>query len=401
MHCYKVGGAVRDALLGRQPQDIDYVVVGATPAEMHAKGFLPVGSDFPVFLHPETKQEYALARTERKSGTRHQDFVFHASPDVTLAEDLSRRDFTINAMAEDDAGNIIDPYAGRYHLAKRELHHVSEAFREDPLRVLRAARYASTLGFTIAPATNNLLQEMVAAGELAHLSPERIWQELAQGLNATNPVHYLNLLRHLGVLKVILPEVDALFGVPQSHQHHPEGCAGTHTLLVLGVAALNFWPLAVRLACLLHDLGKTATPKDKLPAHPGHEVVSGKLAKAVCTRLRVPNKITQQVVVAANEHGNVHKFTQLDAAAKIALFSRVGVWQDDRNLNCLLAVAACDNAAHPQRSNYNMHPNHNLIWQAVTAARQADVATAAKQAPSDPATAVQACRVASLAALPD
>lgn len=385
-------------MLGVQPRDIDYVVVGSTPAEMTQLGYTPVGADFPVFLHPETHAEYALARTERKSGKRHQDFVFHASPAVTLEEDLLRRDFTINAMAEDDSGQVIDPHGGRSDLSRRILRHVSPAFTEDPLRVLRAARYASSLNFTITPVTHELLCTMVADGELTHLSVERIWQELSRGLASNAPVRYLGLMRDFGALAVILPEIEALFDVEQDKENHPEGCAGVHTMLVLGNAAANWWPLDVRFACLLHDTGKALTEQADLPYHPGHEERSAELAQAVCTRLRVPTKMTKLVVVAAREHGNVHRIAKLDAAARVDLLGRIGAWQDISCLNCLLAVASCDTATHPSRNRYHQHPNRPQLLKAYQAALQADVASAAQQAPDDPGTAVRAARIASVAA---
>lgn len=394
MQLYKVGGAVRDEILGVRPRDTDYVVVGSTPAEMQELGFKPVGGSFPVFLHPETKSEYALARTERKTGKGHGDFVFHASPEVTLEEDLSRRDFTINAIAEHEDGRIIDPYDGRHDISKRILRHVSPAFREDPLRVLRAVRYASGLGFIMAPATMELVRKIVAAGELAHLSAERIWQELSRGLISEQAVAYVNTLRKTGVLAAILPEVEALFGVKQNPRSHPEGCAGTHALLVLNVAALNWWPLAVRCAALLHDVGKATTPPEDLPSHPGHEKRGAVTVQSICARLRVPAKVAKAVVAATREHGLVHGFAQLTASEKVMLFGRLSAWRNRADLDCLLAVASCDHAAQPDVDNYSLHPQRNEVLATYAATMQADVAAAAKSTSSDKAAAVFAARVA-------
>ncbi len=393
MRFYKVGGVVRDKILGRQSHDVDYVVVGATPKQMIAAGYQPVGKDFPVFIHPGKSDQYALARTERKKGVGHQGFVFYADPDVTLEQDLLRRDFTINAMARSDTGELIDPYGGRRDISLRTLRHVSEAFSEDPLRVLRAARYCADLDFEIAPETHKLICQIVASGELTELSGERIWKEFSRGLAGCRPKLLIETLRSCGALGQILPEIEALFGVEQNPRMHPEGCVGTHTLEVLHTAAINWWPLEVRLATLLHDVGKAVTPAEKLPNHPGHEEAGVPIAKEVCVRLRVPTQITKQVLVAVAEHGNVHNFAKFDAEQIVEMFGRLGVWRNDRILKCLLAVADCDYAANPQVDSYALHPNRRLIQRLYRASMLADVAKAAQSDQQAPAAAVRKLRI--------
>ena len=270
LNIFLVGGAVRDQLLGLPVQDHDWVVVGSSPTEMVAHGFRPVGNDFPVFLHPQTHEEYALARTERKVAAGYKGFSIYAAPEVTLEQDLSRRDFTMNAIAQDAAGNLIDPYGGQADLQAGILRHVSAAFAEDPVRILRAARFVARFGFSIAPETLAWMREMVASGEVDALVAERVWQELARGLMEKNPARFITTLRDCGALKKILPEVDALFGVPQPAHYHPEIDCGVHTLLVLEAASLKNYSLEVRFAALTHDLGKATTPADILPRHIGH-----------------------------------------------------------------------------------------------------------------------------------
>ncbi|WP_293222380.1 multifunctional CCA addition/repair protein, partial [Ottowia sp.] len=318
MQIYMVGGAVRDRLLGLPVQDRDWVVVGATPEQMVARGFVPVGRDFPVFLHPDTHEEYALARTERKSGRGYRGFVVHASPDVTLQEDLARRDLTINSIAAcaDWAGaagqfdledGLIDPYGGQRDLRARVLRHVTAAFAEDPVRILRVARFAARFhDFAIAPETLALMHQMVAAGEADHLVPERVWQELARGLMESHPARMFEVLRQCGALAVVLPELERLWGVPQTASHHPEVDTGVHVMLVLQMAARLQAPLPVRWACLMHDLGKGTTPAELLPRHLGHEQRSSGLLKAVGQRLRVPGECTELADVASCVHVNLH-----------------------------------------------------------------------------------------------
>jgi tRNA nucleotidyltransferase (CCA-adding enzyme) len=310
---YLVGGAVRDALLSQQVVERDYVVVGSTPEEMLAKHFKPVGKDFPVFLHPKTKEEYALARTERKTGPGYAGFSFYAAKDVTLEEDLKRRDLTINAMAQDEAGNIIDPYHGQADLENRLLRHVSDAFAEDPVRILRIARFAARfhyLGFTVAPETLLLMKAMVANGEVNALVAERVWQEWQRALEEKNPEIFIEVLRACGALKVLLPEVDRLFGVPQSKQTHPEIDTGIHMLMVLQQAVQLTTDPIVRFAAMLHDVGKGITPAEFLPKHPMHEEKGAVLVEDICDRYRVPREYRDLAVLVARYHGLGYKITE-------------------------------------------------------------------------------------------
>ncbi len=308
MRIYKVGGAVRDKLLGLPFKDSDWVVVGATVDEMLARKYMQVGRDFPVFLHPETKEEYALARTERKSGKGYTGFVVHASPDVTLEEDLQRRDLTLNAIAEDESGHLVDPYGGQVDIAARVLRHVAPAFSEDPLRVLRVARFAARfahLGFTVAPETLALMKSMTQAGELEHLVPERVWQEIHTALCTNTPQVFFQVLRECGALKVILPELDRLFGVPQPKKYHPEIDTGIHTLMVLEQAALLTSNPAVRFAALVHDLGKALTPSP--PLHTGHEAFGAEAIAKLAERLRVPNEFSELGIMVSLHHTRCHR----------------------------------------------------------------------------------------------
>ncbi|MCA0899718.1 multifunctional CCA addition/repair protein [Microbulbifer agarilyticus] len=311
MKIYLVGGAVRDKLLQRPVHERDWVVVGATENDMRNRDFRPVGKDFPVFLHPDTGEEYALARTERKSGHGYGGFTVFASPDVTLEQDLQRRDLTVNAMAETNDGAIIDPYGGRADLEARTLRHVSPAFSEDPLRILRVARFAARyapLGFTIADETMTLMRTMVAAGEVEHLVAERVWKEVSRALTEPRPDIFISTLRECGALKVLLPEVDCLFGIPQTPLHHPEIDTGDHVLRALRQAPPE---LPVRFAVLVHDLGKGVTPLEVLPSHRGHEAAGLPLVKAVCKRLRVPNPITALSLGVCEYHLHSHKVFEL------------------------------------------------------------------------------------------
>jgi tRNA nucleotidyltransferase (CCA-adding enzyme) len=313
METYLVGGAVRDRLLGRPHVERDFVVVGATPDELLALGFRPVGKDFPVFLHPDTGEQYALARTERKTGPGYYGFATRFSPDVTLEEDLARRDLTINAMAQDGSGRIIDPYGGRRDLDARLLRHVSPAFVEDPLRVLRVARFAArfaSLGFTVAPQTLELMRAIVASGEMGALVPERVWVETERALGEASPVTYLAVLRACGALAAVLPEVDALFGVPQPEKWHPEIDAGEHSLQVLDVAAELSSDTTVRFAALVHDVGKGITPRDQWPRHIGHEEAGAHLIERMAERLRVPSEHRELAVMVARHHARVHRVTE-------------------------------------------------------------------------------------------
>lgn len=352
MNTFLVGGAIRDALLGRPGSDRDWAVVGATPAQMEARGYLPVGRDFPVFLHPQTREEYALARTERKSAPGYRGFVVHAAPDVTLEQDLARRDLTINAIAlpaeraDDvpiDASALVDPYHGQRDLQQKVLRHVTDAFREDPVRILRVARFAARFAdFSIAPETQALMREMVADGEVDALVPERVWQELARGLMEARPSRMVQVLRDCGALKVLLPEVDRLWGVPQPEAHHPEVDTGVHLMMVLDMAARLEAPLAVRFACLVHDLGKGTTRADELPRHIGHEQRSAKLLQAVCERWRIPVDLRELADVVAREHGNIHRSADLGAAALMRLLERCDALRKPQRFAQALLACECD-----------------------------------------------------------
>ncbi|NKE66577.1 multifunctional CCA addition/repair protein [Ramlibacter sp. RBP-2] len=358
MRTYIVGGAVRDALLGLPVNDRDWVVVGATPHEMIAAGYLPVGKDFPVFLHPETREEHALARTERKTARGYHGFAFHAEPDVTLEQDLARRDLTINAMAQDEHGLVIDPYGGRADLQARTLRHVTDAFREDPVRILRVARFAARFtGFSLAPETLALMREMVAAGEVDALVPERVWQELARGLMEERPSRMFQVLRDCGALERLLPEVERLWGVPQRPEYHPEIDTGLHLMMVLDMSARLAAPLPVRFACLTHDLGKGTTPADVLPRHIGHEERSARLLRGVCERLRVPVECRELADVVAREHGNIHRSGEFAAAAAVRLLERCDAFRKPQRFDAILLACECDargrlgleEASYPQR----------------------------------------------------
>jgi tRNA nucleotidyltransferase (CCA-adding enzyme) len=326
MKTYLVGGAVRDRLLGLGHGDRDFVVVGETQASMHAAGYKAVGRDFPVFLHPQTGEEYALARTERKSGRGYRGFVVHADPAVTLEEDLQRRDFTINAIAQDGDGHLIDPHGGARDIEARVLRHVSPAFGEDPLRVLRAARFMARfagLGFTVAPETMALMRAMVASGELAELTPERVWQELRRAIASATPSAFLHTLHDCGALAVVLPEIAALYGVPQSAEHHPEVDTGAHIELVCDMAArLAPGDELIGFAALTHDLGKALTPADVLPRHVGHESAGLAPLRALCERLKVPLEHRQLAECTCREHLNVHRFGELRASTVVELIAR-------------------------------------------------------------------------------
>ena len=362
MQIYMVGGAVRDRLLGRPVNDHDWVVVGATPEQMLELGYLPVGRDFPVFLHPETREEYALARTERKSGRGYRGFVVESSPNVTLEEDLSRRDLTINSIASsaDSTGATVlfDPYHGVQDLQARLLRHVTDSFREDPVRILRVARFAARFtDFTVAPETMQLLREMAEHGEVDHLVPERVGQELARGLMEAKPSRMFEVLRECGALQVLLPEVARLWGVPQPPLHHPEVDTGVHLMMVLDMAARLNAPLVVRFACLAHDFGKGTTPQHVLPRHIGHEERSAKLLRNVAERLRVPVDCRETADVVAREHGNIHRSGDLGAAALVRLLERCDAIRKPERFADVLLACECDargrlgfeEAAYPQR----------------------------------------------------
>lgn len=341
MKTYLVGGAVRDALMGLTGSDRDWVVVGGTPEALVAQGYQPVGKDFPVFLHPDTHEEYALARTERKTARGYHGFAVHASPNVTLEEDLARRDLTINAIAQDEQGNRTDPYGGERDIAAKVLRHVTEAFREDPVRILRLARFAARFpDFTVAPETLMLMREMVAEGEVDALVSERVWQELSRGLMGAKPSRMLQVLRECGALQRLLPEVDKLYGVPQRAEYHPEIDTGIHLEMVLDQSARMNVPLEVRFACLCHDLGKGTTPADVLPRHIGHEQRSEKLTRALCSRWRVPVECKELAELVAREHGNIHQSLGFGAEAVLRLLVRCDALR--RPERFLLALQACE-----------------------------------------------------------
>ena len=368
MEIYLVGGAVRDALMGLPIQDRDWVVVGATPQDLLAQGYTQVGRDFPVFLHPKSHEEYALARTERKTAPGYTGFAVHADPGVTLEEDLARRDLTINAMALPagrlqagqafDPADLVDPFHGRADIAARVLRHVTPAFREDPVRILRLARFAARFaGYTAAPETLGLMQQMVQSGEADHLVAERVWQELSKGLMEAQPSRMFVVLRDCGALARLLPELDRLWGVPQRADYHPEVDTGVHVMLVLDMAARLQASLAVRWACLMHDLGKGTTPQDVLPRHIGHEGRSVRLLQAVCKRLRVPQECSELAEVVAREHGNIHRSADLGPDALLRLLERCDAIRKPQRMAEVLLACECDirgrtgfaEAAYPQR----------------------------------------------------
>jgi tRNA nucleotidyltransferase (CCA-adding enzyme) len=391
---YCVGGAVRDRLLGLTVQDHDWVVVGSTPEEMVAQGFQPVGRDFPVFLHPQTHEEYALARTERKTSSGYHGFAVYAAPDVTLEQDLLRRDFTINAIAQDADGKLVDPYNGVADLRAGILRHVSAAFGEDPVRILRAARFAARFGFSVAPETLKLMRDMVDSGEVDALVAERVWQELARGLMEKKPSRFFETLRSCNALKKIIPEVDALFGVPQPEKYHPEIDCGLHTMLVVDDAALHDYPLEVRFAALTHDLGKATTPKDILPRHIGHELRSVDLLQALCERLRVPRECRDLGLLSARYHGVIHRAKELRAETIIELFQSADAWRRPERFSHLLQACASDARGRTGHEN-DAYPQADYLLQLLAAARAVDAGAIAKQCTDNSAIAatVQQARI--------
>ncbi|MBX3669680.1 MAG: multifunctional CCA addition/repair protein [Rhodocyclaceae bacterium] len=378
MDVYCVGGAVRDQMLGLPVSDRDWVVVGSTADAMLARGFRPIGKDFPVFLHPATQDEYALARTERKTAPGYAGFHFHAAASVSLADDLLRRDLTINAMARGADGSLIDPYGGRRDLEARVLRHVSPAFAEDPVRILRVARFAARFTeFTIAPETLALMRNMVAAGEVDALVAERVWQELSRGLMEQRPSRMLRSLRDCGALARILPELDRLYGVPQPPAHHPEIDTGAHIEMVVDYAAAQNYPLGVRTAALLHDLGKGITPAELLPRHHGHEQSGADLVAAVCARLRIAAEQRDLALLAAREHGNIHRAAEARANTLVKLFERCDALRRPQRFEDLLAACACDHYGRGgPRSDYAPPA---LLRGALAAARSVDAGAIARE----------------------
>ncbi|MDI9768654.1 multifunctional CCA addition/repair protein [Pantoea dispersa] len=345
MKTFLVGGAVRDALLRLPVKDRDWVVVGATPDSMLAQGYQQVGRDFPVFLHPESREEYALARTERKSGNGYTGFVTQFAPDVTLEQDLQRRDLTINAIAQAADGTLIDPYHGQQDLQQRTLRHVSAAFNEDPLRVLRVARFAARfahLNFRVAPETQALMREMAHSGELAHLTAERVWKETEKALLTRNPQVYFQLLRDCDALQVLFPEIDNLYGIPAPVKWHPEIDTGVHALMTLTMAAALSDQLDVRFATLFHDVGKALTPPEKWPSHHGHGPAGVPIVEALCQRLRVPNQVRDLALVVTEFHDVVHTIERQPADALVALFDRIDAWRKPDRVEKMALASEAD-----------------------------------------------------------
>lgn len=369
---------MRDKILGRPPGDRDFVVVGATPEQMQTAGYKPVGADFPVFLHPQTGEEYALARTEKKAGRGHRGFVFYASPKVSLEEDLRRRDLTINAMAEDENGVLIDPFGGAADIAAKRLRHVSEAFDEDPLRVLRVARFAAVFAdFVVAPETTARMKNMTAAGEIADLSAERIWRELERGCGATRPSRMVEVLHDCGALRAVLPEVAALDGVPERTDYHPEGDTFIHTNMVLDAAAALHLDAAEVFAALLHDIGKAQTPPDILPSHHGHERRGAKLAAALCKRMKAPRRFAELAVLAAAEHGNVHNALNARASTVADLAARLDAFRRAARAESVLRVCEADYAYWPARRG-TVYPQGEFMREAVAAMAKTDAGEIAR-----------------------
>jgi tRNA nucleotidyltransferase (CCA-adding enzyme) len=383
MEIYSVGGAVRDELLGLPVKDRDYVVVGATPEDMVKQGYQPVGKDFPVFLHPQTHEEYALARTERKTARGYKGFQVYASPEVTLEQDLARRDLTVNAIAKSNDGQLIDPYNGVADLQAGILRHVSPAFVEDPVRILRVARFAARFGFRIADETLTLMRSMVENGEIDALVPERAWQELARGLMAQTPSRMLLALRECGALARILPEVDRLFGVPQPERWHPEVDCGIHTLLGLDYAAAQDYPLPVRFSVLVHDLGKGTTPKEEWPRHIAHEQRSVALVKPLCSRLRVPNDCRELALVVARFHGLPHRAWELRPETILKLLLDTDALRQPQRFEQFLQACTADYCG---RGGYENQPFHqaDYLREALNAAAGIDAGAVAKLAGENP-----------------
>ena len=400
MKTYMVGGAVRDELLGLPVADRDWVVVGATPEEMVRLGFLPVGRDFPVFLHPVTHEEYALARTERKSGRGYKGFTVYASPEVTLEEDLARRDLTINAIAKDETGQYIDPYGGRRDLQNRVLRHVSPAFAEDPVRILRVARFAARFtDFTLAEETLALMRQMVESGEVDALVPERVWQELSRGLMEARPSRMFEVLQECGALAKILPEVDRLFGVPQHPKSHPEVDTGEHVMRVVDRAAANGGALPVRFAALTHDLGKGTTPPEAWPFHPGHEERGVPLVQGLAARLRAPHDCRELAVLVARWHGEAHRADEADAERLVDLLVRLDAFRQPARFQQFLQACEADYQGRPGYEARRM-PGAERLAAAFRAAATVDAGTIARQHQGGEAirAAVTAARVAAVAA---
>lgn len=379
MQTYLVGGAVRDALLGRPVKDQDYVVVGSTVEAMLEEGFRSVGKDFPVFLHPHSHDEYALARTERKTAKGYKGFVVHAAPDVTLEQDLARRDLTINAIAKAQDGTLIDPFNGVADIQAKTLRHVSDAFAEDPVRILRIARFSARfVDFHVAPETMQLMRQMVQAGEVDALVPERVWQELAKGLMETQPSRMFAVLRDCGALQKILPDLNRLWGVPQPPQHHPEVDTGVHVMLVIDYAAKQGFSLPVRFAALMHDLGKGTTPRDVLPRHIGHEARSETLLKNICKNLRVPNDCRELGIMVAKFHGKLHTVPKMRPSTVLEFLIQLDAIRQPARLHAFLQACEADSRGRTGLENCPT-PAADLLLKAYQAASLVDAGAAAKQ----------------------
>ncbi len=398
MQIFTVGGAVRDELLGLPVQDRDYVVVGASPEEMLARGFRPVGKDFPVFLHPKTNEEYALARTERKAGHGYTGFSFHAAPEVGLEEDLARRDLTINAIARADDGSLTDPFHGIADIEARIMRHVGPAFVEDPVRILRVARFAARFtAFSVAPETIELMGQMVRSGEVDHLVPERVWQELAKGLMEARPSLMIQILRECGALARLLPELDRLFGVPQRADYHPEIDTGVHVMMALDYSAQHGYALPVRFAVLLHDLGKGLTPVTDLPRHPGHEARSVKLVDEVCAHLKTPAECRDLALLVARYHGDIRRGPELRAVTVARVLESTDALRRPQRFAQLLEACACD---YHGRLGWEEKPipEPDLFLRALAAVRAVDAATIARSC-SDSSQIPERLHVARVAAI--
>jgi tRNA nucleotidyltransferase (CCA-adding enzyme) len=393
---YIVGGAVRDELMGLPVQDRDHVVVGATPDEMLARGFQPVGKDFPVFLHPQTREEYALARTERKSGHGYKGFKVYASPEVTLEEDLRRRDLTINAMARDEQGTLIDPYSGQADITAKCLRHVSPAFAEDPVRIMRVARFAARFpDFAVASETIELMRGMVESGEVDHLVPERVWQELSRGLMSQQPSRMLVVLRECGALSRLLPEVDRLFGVPQPPEHHPEVDTGLHAMLVIDWAAKQGFSLPVRFAALTHDLGKGGTPKELWPKHHGHEARGVDLVKEVSQRLRVPTDCRDLALLVARYHGDIHRASELRPETLLRILESCDAFRRPQRFIEILQACESDFRGRPGYEKRAYIPMVHF-QRAAAIVSSVDAAAVAERNPGNEKAALHQARLAML-----
>lgn len=375
MEVYLVGGAVRDELLGLPVKERDWCIVGATPGYLKNLGYRPVGKDFPVFLHPDTAEEYALARTERKTAPGYHGFTFYAAPDVTIEQDLGRRDLTVNAIAKDANNRLIDPFNGRRDLENRILRHVSASFSEDPVRILRAARFAARfypLGFRIADETMQLMKDMVQAGEADALVPDRVWKETEAALGEVHPHIFFEVLRSCGALKAVFPEIDALFGVPQSEKWHPEIDTGVHTLMVLQQTALLSEAIDVRFAGLVHDLGKATTDQSKLPGHPGHEARSVKLIKSLAKRLPLPSACRELACLAAEFHTHCHRAFELRASTILKVLNRSDAFRRPERFEKLMI--ACEADARGRRGlEDRIYPQANFLRGAFAAAVEVDI----------------------------